>query len=579
GEEEVRNVGVNRKRDSLDEGGVGVNEPWRSVKRAREGELEKGIFHFVIVELNFQNIDDGRLKMKAHCPIVTDVRLKGQAIRVLMCYNPISLCIGLYIVFGGDSLLPNGDVNSDKEVEFLKMVVERQLFSHADLVRAYAYNNAVEGLYRPGYFEALGNIILKMFLLLVLIVDRAKSQSSLPIKYGIDGIDGGSPLLSGRQSNIKSTRQVIHDFLSSEVMHGEGDLLAHLVIVGYEVSYQQCPVLDYDYKVKDLFDDLQNEVRLCRAIQLFKCDTSMLTKMVVPLDTHKKDLVNCGVTLPYLKQAGVPLFDEDGATIVAEDVATGEKELILSLLWNIFVHLQLPLVVDKTLLFEEICKLNGVDTDYMKIDGLNLLEMILQWIQAICQRYNIKIVNFASLMDGKAMWCLIDYYFRHELPCSSFCKAHVTGCEDPNFWSTDCSVAVHNLILSQKLMTMLGSFPEASAYNVCARNERTVVVLLDHFDIHKLLGCSCPSPEVKRLGSHKCFLSSAAPLTPDGLDEYNSKEPLAWLVDKEKLSTSKRCSNINPERSLMPKMLLGISVLQAGNNSNSTICSGTSCSK
>ena len=29
------------------------------------------------------------------------------------------------------------------------------------------------------------------------------------------------------------------DFLSSEVMHGEGNLLAHLVIVGYKVSYQQ----------------------------------------------------------------------------------------------------------------------------------------------------------------------------------------------------------------------------------------------------------------------------------------------------------------------------------------------------
>lgn len=29
------------------------------------------------------------------------------------------------------------------------------------------------------------------------------------------------------------------DFLSSDVMHGEGNLLAHLVIIGYKVSYQQ----------------------------------------------------------------------------------------------------------------------------------------------------------------------------------------------------------------------------------------------------------------------------------------------------------------------------------------------------
>ena len=63
-------------------------------------------------------------------------------------------------------------------------------------------------------------------------------------------------------------------------------------------------------------------------------------KMVVPSDTHKKNLANCGIALQYLKQAGVSLYDDDGMVIVGEDVANGDKELTLSLLWNIFVHLQ-----------------------------------------------------------------------------------------------------------------------------------------------------------------------------------------------------------------------------------------------
>lgn len=63
-------------------------------------------------------------------------------------------------------------------------------------------------------------------------------------------------------------------------------------------------------------------------------------KMVVPSDTSKKCLINCGAVLQYVKQAGVPLLDEDGTTIMAEDVVNGDKELILSLLWNMFVHLQ-----------------------------------------------------------------------------------------------------------------------------------------------------------------------------------------------------------------------------------------------
>jgi len=42
----------------------------------------------------------------------------------------------------------------------------------------------------------------------------------------------------------------------------------------------------------------------------------------------------------YLKRAGVTLQDEDGMTILEDDVANGDMELTVSLLWNMFVHLQ-----------------------------------------------------------------------------------------------------------------------------------------------------------------------------------------------------------------------------------------------
>jgi len=148
--------------------------------------------------------------MKAHCPIVTDVGLKDKATRILMCYNSTWLRIGLYVIFGGDSLVLNGDVDSDHDAVFLRMVVDKLFFSHEGLAKAYAYNKMVEGVYRSGYYENLGNVILKRILLLVLVLDKAKCQSYLPLEYGIDGLDGGSPLLFKPESWIKSSSQLIH---------------------------------------------------------------------------------------------------------------------------------------------------------------------------------------------------------------------------------------------------------------------------------------------------------------------------------------------------------------------------------
>ncbi|GMI93317.1 hypothetical protein like AT4G21820 [Hibiscus trionum] len=503
-----------------------------------------------------KNIDEGRLKMKANCPIVTDVGMKEKASKILLSYNPIWLRIGLYIVFGGDSLISSeGDFSSVKDISFLKMIIENQFFSHTGLAKAYAYNKKVEGLYRPGYYENLGNIILKRILLLVLILDRAKSQTSLPLNYGIDGVDGGSPLLFTISSGIKSSCQVLNDFLSSDVMHGEGNLLAHLVIVGYKVSHQQSALVEFDFQVSDLFLDLQDGVRLCRVIQLLQHDPSILMKIVVPSDTHKKNLANCGVALQYLREAGVMLCDEDGLKIMRDDIADRDKELTLSLLWNIFVRLQLPLLIDKTTIGGEISKIRGFNMDNLNVINSSNLGMLLNWIQAIGEKYGLRIESFSSLANGKAIWCVLDYYFRIELSCSNK-NSHETRGEESIVSATDYTDAVHNFVLSQKLTALLGNFPEVLQISDLLENngavsDKSVVVLLvfllsrlivkknvDKLNFHKLLGCNCQNLERRHSLTRRQLASSEAivqkkqrdfDITEDASKKF--KVILAWWQD------------------------------------------------
>ncbi|KAK8349899.1 hypothetical protein V6Z12_A06G173000 [Gossypium hirsutum] len=277
---------------------------------------------------------------------------------------------------------------------------------------------------------------------------------------------------------------------------------------------EKSALVEFNFQVSDLFLDFQDGVRLCRVIQLLRHDPSILMKIVVPSDTQKKNLANCGVALEYLKQAGVMLCDEDGLRITGDDVASGDKELTLSLLWNIFVHLQLPLLIDKTTIADEISKIGGFKMDSLNVINSTLMGILLNWIQAICGKYDLKIDSFSSLDNGKAIWCLLDYYFRRELSCSCSNKdSHEPRGEKSIMSATDYTDAVHNFILSQKLTTLLGNFPEVLQISDLlehngAVSDQSVVILLvfllsqlivkknvDQLNFHKLLGCGCQSLE------------------------------------------------------------------------------------
>ena len=72
------------------------------------------------------------------------------------------------------------------------------------------------------------------------------------------------------------------------------------------------------------------------------------------------------MAIQYIKQAGVPVSDADGVLISAEDIVSGDKELILSLLWNIFIHMQ----VNINMSFSIVLLLLKIYTPFVSIKDL-----------------------------------------------------------------------------------------------------------------------------------------------------------------------------------------------------------------
>lgn len=57
---------------------------------------------------------------------------------------------------------------------------------------------------------------------------------------------------------------------------------------------------------------------------------------------------------------------------------------------------------------------SSIVTTNISLSFLQLMFVTYFW-QAVCDNYNCTVDNFYSLVDGKAIWCLLDYYFQKEL--------------------------------------------------------------------------------------------------------------------------------------------------------------------
>ncbi|CAM0906071.1 unnamed protein product [Alopecurus aequalis] len=537
-----------------------------------------------------KNIDERRLKMKAHCPIVTDLRLKENATRVFMCYNPEWLRIGLHIILGGDGLLQSGSWKQDKEISFLNLLLQKQLFCQNVAPKTSARNKVVEGLHRTGDTEVSANILLKRMFLLVAALDRAKMESALPLKSGIDSLDGGSPPLFCHQARIKSSRQIIQESLA-EAMHGEGDLLMHLSTMGYKLNYEQLALSEYNFTIGSLFEDLQDGVILCRVVQLLLSDASIILKVIAPSDTHKKKLHNCTMAVQYIKQVGVPLSDADGVLISAEDIANGDKELILSLLWNIFIHMQLPLLVNKTSLARELSRLKAPAVEQSVAETKSHMGLLYDWIQGVCAKYG-RSVERSSQIDRRALNYLINYYLNldiHGCPLKetfSDCRKELFSCHLQDT-STDI-ISCPSSKIGEVLGDFLQGFPASSTLaDDVLFDEKGAIVLIaflcSHLTNDKRLE-QLRNFINTRLDSQRLQNKVSAALISPGKNDVKYQSPQADNTDDSCNSQERAATTIQTQiRRMIAKnkyhtLKASISILQGAIRAWSSVIMTSKCS-
>ncbi|NXC93197.1 ASPM protein, partial [Certhia familiaris] len=373
-------------------------------------------------------IETRRLLVRRDRHLWKDIGERQKILNWLLSYNPLWLRIGLETIYGELIAL-----ESNSDVMGLAIFILNRLLWNPDIAAEYRHP-IVPHLYREGHEEALSKFTLKKLLLLICFLDCAKRSRMID----------HDPCLFCKDAEFKASKDLLLAF-SRDFLSGEGDLSRHLGFLGLPVSHIQTPLDEFDFAVTNLAVDLQCGIRLVRTVELLTKNWSLSKQLRVPAISRLQKMHNVDIVLNVLKERGVHLKDETGASIDSRDIVDRHRERTLALLWKIVFAFQVDVFLNVEHLKEEIEFLKntqkkkallgavksfpnyfGVQEDSSDFSSQTYSEnvkLLMAWVNAVCRFYNIKVENFTvCFSDGRVLCHLIHHYHPCYMPLEAVCQ-------------------------------------------------------------------------------------------------------------------------------------------------------------
>jgi abnormal spindle-like microcephaly-associated protein len=471
-------------------------------------------------------VKSGRLAIRTDRDLHADIGLRESIVQLLLSYHPTWLRCGLEIVFGhvinlNGKALPTADAAPQKRQrakagghsgkaakkkltkaqKVLRSFVLEQLLESPDLKQRFAKAGTKvlkHTRHDKQYQQALREHILQKVLMLVHFLDHAKRAELID----------GCPCLFTKSAIAKSSCEVLIGFCKN-YLSGEGDVLRHLSMLQYEVSYKQSPLDEVNFRVGNLAVDLRDGLRLVRLVETLMHETdengkalfNLSRKLRMPADSRLQKVHNVKLALNRLSEHDAALTEVQGG-LVPRDIVDGHREKTLGLLWKLIFHWKLSLLLNKDQLKEEIGtieQLHGTqhhkplvqaqaDGKSALSEGKEELTLLLRWCQLICATYGVAVTDFTtSFADGKALCLLVHFYHPQlvtlkqvakttaDLPCTKSVQAGDKNFNEVLEFSEEVTKADYNSALA-------GERANFSTANEAARSLGCVPVMMPEFD-------------------------------------------------------------------------------------------------
>ena len=330
-----------------------------AVIRQKAFELYHSDAFTSVIQAVEMEVAEGRLVMRDDRDILADLGLQEELFALIFSYEMPWVRLGLEIVFGEIISIhtthhKSTSTSSSHNTSFpcksgctkwrsvIKSFVLDRMFANDDITAQFTKQQLLCASHGKKLKEQLRQHLLKKFLSLTLLLDAARGQALLPL-----------PTLFLANAPVKSSKDVILA-ISRNTLRGEGDVLRHLTLLGYTVSFAQSYIDEFDYHVTNLAVDLRDGVRLARLVELLTNSYSLSDQLRVPAVSRLQKLHNVSLVLRKIHRATGPTYSCATVEVVegpdfnqeAKYIVDGHRDKTLLVLWNVLFGFELRMLID-----------------------------------------------------------------------------------------------------------------------------------------------------------------------------------------------------------------------------------------
>lgn len=353
-----------------------------------------------MAQLIESEVQQQKLQLREDREILQDLGLQEAFFGILFSYELTWLTLGLELVTGKTMKHRPYD-NPSRAKAVVKAFVMEHLFNNHEIVAKFP---AQAGLYLSQEKKLKGQLkkhLLSQFLKLVMFLDRGRIKNVLPLKS-----------LFVRESIYKSSKDVLISFCRC-FLHGEGDIIKHLGLIGYHVQFTQTYIDEINYNVSNLASDLRDGVRLALLVDILTRSSAVTSQLRVPAVSRLQKLHNVSAVLKQL-------FPEGNSMIESKHIVDGNRDKTLFLLWNIMYAFELRTILSCEQIDAEVEAITAASGSTSAVDvsaaanssaDSDIVASLLSWCNAIAVPQGVIVKNLtSSLVDGKALCLLIKHY-------------------------------------------------------------------------------------------------------------------------------------------------------------------------